>query len=194
MEDPCILGNTTTYQIKSLKCRPCQYPRIYKLKHANSRCISEKYMDRLVDDPNWKLSAIMKAVKRDWMVDVSHSQVYRAKKRAMEVIEGNHGQQYWRIKDYCEMIRRENRGSIAVLKVRRTFDDSTPVFQRVFIMYGAQARGFLFGYRPLIGLDACHLKGSFGGQLMSDIARDANNQMFPLAIAVVEAEVKDSWV
>lgn len=54
--------------------------------------------------------------------------------------------------------------------------------------------GFISGYRPVIRLDACHLKGSFGGQLMCDVERNENNQMFPLSITVVEAEFKVSWM
>jgi len=42
-------------------------------------------------------------------------------------------------------------------------------------------------------LDACHLKHKVGGQLMVAIARDLNEEYFPLAVAVVEAETKDSW-
>ena len=30
--------------------------------------------------------------------------------------------------------------------------------------------------------------------LMAAVGRDANNSMYPLSIAVVEAETKDSWV
>lgn len=184
---------TAAFQIKSLKCHPCQCPRQYRLRHANSAWIARTYMDRLTDDPNWKVSAIRKAAKRDHMVEVSTSQAYRAKKRALERIEGNHRQQYWSLWDYCEMVRRSNHGSTALLKVERPFGATSPVFQRMFVMYEAQMRGFLSGCRPLIGLDACHLKGPFGGQLMSAIAKDANDQMYPVAMAVVEAETKDSW-
>ncbi|KAL0391457.1 UNVERIFIED_CONTAM: hypothetical protein Slati_4530800 [Sesamum latifolium] len=42
-------------------------------------------------------------------------------------------------------------------------------------------------------LDAYFLKGPFGGQLMAAIEKDGNNQMFPLAVVVVECECKDSW-
>ncbi|KAL3498355.1 hypothetical protein ACH5RR_041087 [Cinchona calisaya] len=42
-------------------------------------------------------------------------------------------------------------------------------------------------------LYACHLKCTMGGQLMAAVARDANNQMFPVAMALVESECKDSW-
>ena len=54
-------------------------------------------------------------------------------------------------------------------------------------------QGFLDGCRPFIGLDGCHLKGLDGGLLLTAISRDANNGMFPLAIAWVEAETKSSW-
>ena len=53
---------------------------------------------------------------------------------------------------------------------------------------------FLGGCRPIIGLDGCHLNGRFGGQILSAIARDANDNIFLVAFAVVEQENKDSWV
>lgn len=33
----------------------------------------------------------------------------------------------------------------------------------------------------------------YGGQLLVAVARDANDQYFPLAFAVVEIETKESW-
>ena len=53
--------------------------------------------------------------------------------------------------------------------------------------------GFLAGCRPFIGLDACHLKNKLGGQLITAVCRDPNEEYFPLAYAVIEAETKDSW-
>jgi hypothetical protein len=47
---------------------------------------------------------------------------------------------------------------------------------------------------PIIGLDGCFLNGPYKGQLLSAILRDDNNNMYPVAIAVVEAETKDSWI
>ncbi|KAK3020285.1 hypothetical protein RJ639_045834 [Escallonia herrerae] len=57
----------------------------------------------------------------------------------------------------------------------------------------SQKVGFLGSFRPFIGFDACHLKGAYGGQLMHLMGRDANGQMYPLAIVVVEQETKDNW-
>ena len=46
---------------------------------------------------------------------------------------------------------------------------------------------------PIIGLNGCFLKGYYGGQILAAIGRDPNDQMMPIAFAVVEGETKDSW-
>ena len=63
----------------------------------------------------------------------------------------------------------------------------------MYIRYNAQKVGFLGGCKPFIGLDGCHLKGRFGGQLLFATAKDGNDNIFSVAMAVVEQENKDSW-
>jgi len=46
--------------------------------------------------------------------------------------------------------------------------------------------------RPIIGLDGCFLKGEYGGELLTAVGRDKNDQMLPIAYVVVEVENKDS--
>ncbi|XP_056688620.1 uncharacterized protein [Spinacia oleracea] len=58
---------------------------------------------------------------------------------------------------------------------------------------GCSVEGFLGGCRPLIGVDGCHLKGNYGGILLSAIALDNNNEIFPLAFAIVSVEDKETW-
>jgi hypothetical protein len=55
-------------------------------------------------------------------------------------------------------------------------------------------KGFRAGCRLIIGLDGCFLKGPYKGQLLSAISRDGNNNMYPVALVVVEAKTKDSWI
>jgi hypothetical protein len=66
-------------------------------------------------------------------------------------------------------------------------------FQRMYMSLAAMKNGFRDGCRPIIGLDACFLKGVYKGQLMAAIGRDANDNMYLIAIVVVEAETKDNW-
>nr|XP_027188293.1 uncharacterized protein LOC113785718 [Cicer arietinum] len=71
--------------------------------------------------------------------------------------------------------------------------DIGPVFERIYVCLEACKAAFANTCRPLIGLDACFLKGEYGGQLIAAVGKDGNNQMIPIAYAVVEAETKDSW-
>lgn len=67
-----------------------------------------------------------------------------------------------------------------------------PVFQRLYAKFAVQKRGFLAICRPIIGLDACFMKRLYAGQIMSAVGRNRNDNIFPIAIAMVEAETKDS--
>jgi hypothetical protein len=53
--------------------------------------------------------------------------------------------------------------------------------------------GFRKACRPVIGVNDCFLNGRYEGQLLAAVGRDPNNNIYPIAIAVVEAETKDSW-
>ena len=66
-------------------------------------------------------------------------------------------------------------------------------FQRIHTCLDAFKRGFKSGCRPTLCLDACHLKGEYGGQLLCAIGLDGNDNMFPIAYAVVEAKTRESW-
>ena len=79
------------------------------------------------------------------------------------------------------------------MKVDRPNPNLPPKFGRMYVSLAAMKKGFLEGCRPIIGIDGCFLKGPFKGQLLSAIGRDENN-MYTIAFAVVEAEVKDNWI
>ncbi|PRQ36663.1 putative transposase, mutator type, MULE transposase domain-containing protein [Rosa chinensis] len=63
----------------------------------------------------------------------------------------------------------------------------------MYICLGAMQRGFKAGCRPILGLDGCHLKSAYGGQLLSAVGLDPNNTTYVVAYAMVEMESKDSW-
>ncbi|XP_025678908.1 uncharacterized protein [Arachis hypogaea] len=63
----------------------------------------------------------------------------------------------------------------------------------MYVCFEACKKGFQH-CRRFIGLDGCFLKTPQGGQLLTAVGRDPNDQIFPLAYTVVEAETKDSWV
>ncbi|KAK1583544.1 hypothetical protein Q3G72_024732 [Acer saccharum] len=71
--------------------------------------------------------------------------------------------------------------------------ENTSTFQRMFVSFEAQRKGFLEGCKPFIGIDRCHLKGPYGGVLLSAIAIDANSGLYPLTYCICKGETFLSW-
>jgi len=63
----------------------------------------------------------------------------------------------------------------------------------MYVSLEACKQGFLAACRPMISVDACLLKGKWGGQLHAAIARDGNDDIYLIAYAVCETETKDTW-
>ncbi|KAL6326014.1 hypothetical protein AAG906_038506 [Vitis piasezkii] len=66
-------------------------------------------------------------------------------------------------------------------------------FMQLFIAHAFSIQGFIMGCRPVLAIDSCHLSGPYKGALLSAIAYDANDGMFPLALAVVSLENYEEW-
>ena len=49
------------------------------------------------------------------------------------------------------------------------------------------------GCRLVLAIDSCHLSGPYKGGLLSAIAYDADDGMFPLALGVVGSENYEDW-
>ena len=112
--------------------------------------------------------------------------MYRVKRKAINLITVDEQLQYEKLRDYAEMIRLNDKGSMVILQTKMEDENAQPKFKRMYIRSNAQKLGLLGGCRPINGLDGCHLKGRFGGQILSTITRDANDNIFPIAFVVVE--------
>ena len=45
----------------------------------------------------------------------------------------------------------------------------------------------------MISINATHLYGKYKGKLLIAMATDGNNEVYPLAFAIVESECTESW-
>ncbi|KAH7867298.1 hypothetical protein Vadar_031580 [Vaccinium darrowii] len=93
-----------TFQVKSIiPNHDCH--RTYNNHLVTSTYIANKYINKLRDDPYVKVDSFEKEIRRELTVDVSKWQLYRAKKKAREVIDGDMVEQYNRLVDYLETVR-----------------------------------------------------------------------------------------
>jgi hypothetical protein len=186
------LKNEMTFLLVSLRPKH-NYNRTYKNHMITSSWIADWCIESFREQPNMPIEILHKKVNSKYNVDVHVSSLYRARKKARETIYGKEDEQYYRLWDYCSMVRGTNVGSCLILMVERPMPQVPCRFQRLYISLAAMKSGFLQGYRPIAGLDACFLKGMYKGQFMSAVGKDANNNMYLITMAVVEVETKDCW-
>ena len=62
------------------------------------------------------MASVQHHVKQALEINISYSQVYRAKRKAFELITGDEQLQYGNLRDYVEMIRLNDKGSRVILQ------------------------------------------------------------------------------
>ncbi|GKA74358.1 transposase, MuDR, MULE transposase domain protein [Tanacetum coccineum] len=82
----------------------------------------------------------------------------------------------------------KNKGTVTRIKT-----DEKGVFEMLFIAIGASIRTFLNYLRPVLMIDAAHLKGLYKGTNMVVVAMDGNNQIVPIAFGICKWETYPCW-
>ncbi|KAK8674102.1 hypothetical protein V6N13_112400 [Hibiscus sabdariffa] len=159
-------ANDPTFQIRTYKSKHTCC-KDYANRNMDYKWLCNKYMHCFLVDPNFSLSSFESLVYKDYVLIVP-------------------SEQYSKIGSYAEEIRNTNPGSSVLCKL------DGGLFQKMYVSFKACVSG-LAHCRPFISIDGCHLKGKFGGQLLSAVGVDANDCIFPIAYAVVEIENTDTW-
>ncbi|RYR14202.1 hypothetical protein Ahy_B04g070798 isoform A [Arachis hypogaea] len=167
----------------------------------HSRWLGKAFKKKVESNPRVKIRELVSKAQKKWNLTVTKSMATRTKQIALDEIQGTFREQYKRIYDYAHELMRANPGTSVRLQVQRypevenevaSSQTSCCIFQRIYICLEACKQSFNH-CRSFIGLDGCFLKTPQGGQLLTAIGWDPNDQMLPVAYAVVEAETKDSW-
>ncbi|KAH7861521.1 hypothetical protein Vadar_027340 [Vaccinium darrowii] len=85
-----------SFQIKKIN-QQHECTRKYFNNNATSTWISKKYLAKISDAPKIKVKSMKKTVRRECLINVSQNQVYRAKMKALELIQGNYKEHYARL-------------------------------------------------------------------------------------------------
>ncbi|CAI9287636.1 unnamed protein product [Lactuca saligna] len=115
-----------------------------------------------------------------------------AKRFALCEIEGDLKDHYSKLWDYGAEIKRANPRSHVEVYVQPQ-NNSIVVFERFYVSFKGVVDGWLDRCRKVIGIDGCFLKGICKGELLSAVGWDGNNNIYPIAWAVVNVENKNNW-
>ncbi|XP_057746917.1 uncharacterized protein LOC130966165 [Arachis stenosperma] len=168
----------------------------------SSKWLSKAFMKKICKNPKIKLRTLIRKAHSKWNVDLTKTKAAKVKQQALDEINGTYGEQYRKIHDYAAELLRSNPSSTVRMQVERPPEfqletsipgnDMRPRFERIYIFLDACKRSFMV-CRTMIGLDGYFIKTPYGGQLLTAIEWDPNDQISPIAYAIVKAETKDSW-
>ncbi|KAK8916021.1 hypothetical protein KSP39_PZI023385 [Platanthera zijinensis] len=184
--------NEKTFQVKTIKGEHSCY-RVANSLHCNSKYLAKKYEYNIRSNPEWPVNSMQESMQRDNKTSLSVWKMYRAKKHVSILSSGTELEQYAKLWDYFEEIYRTNPDTTIKVKCKHDVGSQTCIFKRLYICWGALKKGFMSGCRPIIGLDGTHLKTSTGGLMLCVVGVDGNNNMYPIAYAVVLKENTKSW-
>lgn len=179
------LEDDDAWQIKSVS-RSHTCSRTFKNRLVTESWLANNYLDKVLRNPKFKPKDIQGDMIENHQVNVCLRKCQRAKEMALNAVDGLLRKQYGLLKPYVRELCRSNMGSTCILKVTDESSSQPGTFQRVYICFAALKMGFMNYCRPIFGLDGCFLKHACGGQLLCAVGRDGNNQMWPIAWAIVD--------
>ncbi|XP_021774681.1 uncharacterized protein LOC110738596 [Chenopodium quinoa] len=187
------LKRQQTWQIKTMKLEH-KCVRSRENKKVTAEFIAERYLEEFRTNPSWKVKQIKDRVLHDLGVEVTYYRAWMARCRAKLIIFGSAREQYARVWDYGKAVLKYNPGSGRNVVINGIEKPEPPLFMRMFICLRPLKDGFLKGCRPIIGVDGCHLKGGYPGQILVAVSKDGNNSIYPIAWATCEVENRETWV
>uniref|UniRef100_A0A2N9HQ99 SWIM-type domain-containing protein n=1 Tax=Fagus sylvatica TaxID=28930 RepID=A0A2N9HQ99_FAGSY len=171
----------------------CRHPNIRKDgKVFDSNFIEREVRSYVANDQTISVKSLRHHMCTQFGHKISYYKVWDAKQKAIANIYGDWGESYQLLPKFMKALIDSNPGTQVEWKTYWSEDAGSAIFESVFWAFGPSIQGFVH-CRPVVCIDATHLYGKYEGKLMIAMATDANNEIYPLAFAVMEKESKDTW-
>lgn len=118
---------------------------------------------------------------------VTKTKCQSAQQIMKHIISDEYAEQFTRMYDYVEELKKTNPGSTVILGTKDR------VFEKFYTCFASQKNGWKNACRRVIHLDGTFLKGQMKGILLSAVGRDPNDAMYIIGWAIVPVENKVYW-
>ncbi|XP_014490239.1 uncharacterized protein LOC106752969 [Vigna radiata var. radiata] len=185
------VGGKQTFRVKTL-VRRHKCGRVFGNKSASVNWIAQVLVDRFVNVANMIVDQIIDDINKSFSVGITAWKTGKAKQIALDSLVVDGERKYARLYDYVGELPRVKCGTFKI-KVNQPQPSLPPRFGSFYMCLEGCKQGFSGSCKSFIGVDDCHLKTTYGGQLLVAVGRDPNDQYILLAFAVVKNECKESW-
>ena len=126
-------------------------------------------------------------------VTPKYNKLWRGRELAIANLFGSWENSYNLLIPLLEAIKTNNPGTKYCVMSIPSDKETDRYFHRAAWAFGACIAAIPF-LRPVISIDACFMSGRYQGRLLMACMYDAENQLLPVAFAIVEKESTDNWV
>ncbi|XP_015935093.1 uncharacterized protein LOC107461142 [Arachis duranensis] len=163
----------------------------------DSTTIAEAIKPLVEADPALKIKSVIAEVQSKFNYTVSYRKAWLAKQKAVEKIFGGWEASYEALPIWFEAMCHKEPSAVVHFETMPAYqgDDLATdirVLHRVFWSYYPCIRAFRH-CKPVVQVDGTHLYGKYKGCLLVAVSQDGNNNIVPIAFAIVEGETSDAW-
>lgn len=143
-------------------------------------------------DPAYEIKYVQESIKAKYEYDISYAKAWHSLKRAVEIVYGTWESSVSFLPKYVGALSKYNPGTIIEWKHLRLNDRPIKILNFVFWAFKPCIDGFRH-CRNIISVDGTHMYTKYKHKLLIAVTLDANNQVLPLAFALVDEETYESW-
>ncbi|RYR59575.1 hypothetical protein Ahy_A05g025472 [Arachis hypogaea] len=163
----------------------------------DSNTVAEAIKPLVEVDPSIRVKSVIAEVQSKFNYTISYRKAWLAKQKAVESIFGGWEASYEALPIWFEAMCHKEPSAVVHFQIMPAYqgDDVVPnirVLHRVFWSYYPCIRAFRH-CKPIVQVDGTHLYGKYKGCLLVAVSQDGNNNIVPIAFAIVEGETSDAW-
>ncbi|CAM8948559.1 unnamed protein product [Rhodiola kirilowii] len=118
--------------------------------------------------------------------EIKKLKAWQAKEVAMKMLFGDWKKSFSDLSAYMQALVDSNPGTV-VFWSKNEVENNVMTIDRVFWAFAPAILAF-HHCRPVICIDGTHMYGRYNGKLLVALGLNANNQLMPLAFALVKSE------
>ena len=161
----------------------------FEFKRVSAAVIGDLYASKCRDPGRIvRTKDIVFEMRDQHGIHLSYNKAYRSKEHALSQVFGDPWESFQRLPSFFYVLEQANPGTMTKIKT-----DSKNRLKYAFMAIGASIEGFNSVIRPVICIDATHLKARTRGVLLVAVCKDGNGMIYPLAFGFANSECTKSW-
>ncbi|XP_020980134.1 uncharacterized protein LOC107641069 [Arachis ipaensis] len=159
--------------------------------------VAEAIRPLVETDPSMKVKSIIAEVQSRFNYTISYRKAWLAKQKSIARVFGGWKLSYEALSWWFLAMVQKMSGSTVQIETRPLCNgseeaDGVRILQRVFWSFNSCYKAFRH-CKPLVQVDGTHLYGKYKGAFLVAVAQDGNQNIVPIAFAIVEGLTADTW-